>query len=562
MQPAGAQGPAKSASWRLPVLIVVVALLVVAAGAVALKASGNGNPAPTPPSTASAAPGSSAGPAGSAPGTVSATDQPGTTTTPSQPGGSTATPGPVGNLQMPMVPVVSFWSTQTDISSADLAAALGGTGPAGQKVVVLSDDADAIGSALGVTVAGSVQRAKSPDKVRKAVSGGALGVLRASDVDPSVRALSIDGKALFGEVRVKDAADWPFIASIEAPSTDAWDQGTAWTMLAGGDMFMDRGVYREVVQQKKGVDWPFDGGTAVVTGHHCCGVYVTTYKIPDVQLTGNQGAVRDLVKNADLAVANLETPVPDNWVYHAHDYIFSSDPALLPMFTNAGIDFVTIANNHIKDAGSQDVVDLRKNLADAGLKFAGAGDNLAEAGQIAYLHANGTTVGIIGCQGVSPAYYATDSSAGALPCTVSAVVPRIQEAKTKADLVIVFAHWGKEYDNNPQPGQQPLAKAWIDAGAGLILGAHTHVPGAIDEIDGKVVFYSLGNFIFDQTFRTATMESALPELTFQGNRLVQIRLHPYVAPDVQPNLLNPATDDGKAVMDTIRQVSQANGLQW
>ena len=127
-------------------------------------------------------------------------------------------------------------------------------------------------------------------------------------------------------------------------------------------------------------------------------------------------------------------------------------------------------------------------------------------------------------------------------------MPRITEAKQHADLVIVFAHWGKEYDNDPYSTQPPLAKAWIDAGAGLILGSHPHVPGAIEEIDGSVVFYSLGNFIFDQTFWTATMESALPEMTFQGNRLVQIRLHPFVAPDVQPNFLDPATDDGKAVM--------------
>ena len=72
--------------------------------------------------------------------------------------------------------------------------------------------------------------------------------------------------------------------SRRRPVTPAWDQSTTWTLLAGGDIFMDRGVYREVVKQKKGVDWPFDGGTATVTGHHCCGVYVTTHEIPDVDI--------------------------------------------------------------------------------------------------------------------------------------------------------------------------------------------------------------------------------------------------------------------------------------
>ena len=569
MQPTGNPGsaPPVRSGWRLPVLVLVVALVVVGAGALVLgmtRGAGPGLSASTVPTTD---PVSSGRPLGSAqPGQTGVASQgPGVTPTfPGSEGTSEPPPttGPVVGIQMPMVPVVSFWSTDTDISSADLKAALAGNGPAGRTVVVPAADADAIAAALKLTLSDSVQRASTPDKVRKAVSKGALGLLRVTDVDPSVRALSLEGKALFGEDRISDLGQWPLTATVQASADQAWDPSTTWTMLAGGDMFMDRGVHRAVVDEKKGIDWPFDGGTAIVTGHHCCGVYVTTHEIPDVQFTGHAGAVRDLVKNADLAVANLETPVPDNWVYHAHDYIFSSDPSLLPMFTNAGIDFVTIANNHIRNFGASGIADTRKNLAAAGLKFAGAGANLAEAGQIAYLSANGTKVAIIGCSGVASSDNATATRAGVLPCSINAVVPRIQEAKTKADLVIVFAHWGTETDNNPQVTQPPLAKAWIDAGAGLILGAHTHVPGAIEQIDGKVVFYSLGNFIFDQTFWTKEMEGALPELTFQGNQLVQIRLHPYVAPDVQPNLLDPATDDGKAIMSTIKQVSAARGLKW
>lgn len=554
-------GPTRS-SWRLPVLIVVVAILVVGAGVVALNLTRGGGSTPSGSPAATLAPGVTAGPGVTPGGTGATTPGPGDTPGPGQSSGVPPTQLPGGIVQMPMVPVASFWSTETDISSADLAAALAGNGPAGQKVAVTDEDADAIAAALGITLGSSVQRAKNADKVRTLVSKGALGVLRVSDVDPSVRALSLDGKALFGEQRISDLAEWPLTATVAALPDRAWETTTTWTMLAGGDMFMDRGVYRAVVEQSKGVDWPFDGGTARVTGHHCCGVYVTTHQIPDVEFTGNKGAVRDLLKGADIALANLETPVPDNWVYHAHNYKFSSDPSLLPMFTNAGMDFVTIANNHIKNYGASGIVDTRKNLAAAGLKFAGAGANLKEAGEIGYLEANGTKIGIIGCSGVASSDNATKTTAGVLPCTVGAVVPRIQEAKQHADLVIVFAHWGMEESNDPQSTQPPLATAWINAGAGLILGAHTHVPGAIQEIDGKVVFYSLGNFIFDQSFWTKEMESALPEMTFQGNRLVQIRLHPYVSPGEQPNLLDPATDDGKAIMNTIRETSAKVGLKW
>ena len=549
-------------------LAILVVLLIAGSSAAALMAASlNHGPGaspsqlavgPTSGETPSIAPVSSSGPSQPA---GAASTQPTPTHRPHGSPSPAPTLGPTGQVAMPFVPVVSFWSTDTAISLADLKGALSGASSTYSSVVVPTGDGQAIAGALGITLGSGVQSA-SPAQIAVAVRNGALGVLRAGDVGPNVRALGIGDVSLFGENRLKDLSQWPLTAMLNAPLGQAWDGSHLWTMLAGGDMFMDRGIYREVVQQKKGVDFPFDGGTAVVTGHHCCGQYVTTYEIPDVKLTGNAGAVRALVQNADLAVANLETPVPDNWVYHAHDYIFSSNPALLPMFTDAGIDFVTIANNHIKDFGSAGIASSRRNLAAAGLKFAGAGMNLAQAGAPTYLQANGTKVGIVACEGVSSAYYATPTKAGALPCNVPDVVRSIKIARKNADLVIVFAHWGVEYDNNPLSSMPGLAQAWIKAGAGLILGAHTHVPGAIDQIDGKVVFFSLGNFIFDQTFRTATMESALPEMTFNGDQLVQITLHPFVAPDSQPNLLNPATDDGAAVMDTIRRASQNVGLKW
>ena len=87
-----------------------------------------------------------------------------------------------------------------------------------------------------------------------------------------------------------------------------------------------------------------------------------------------------------------------------------------------------------------------------------------------------------------------------------------------------------------------------------------NVYGGLQEIDGKPVIYSMGNFIFDQYWSTDTMEGALTEITLQGNRVVQIRLHPYVILDQsQPNLLNPATDDGKQLLKEIRQVSDPMG---
>ena len=106
------------------------------------------------------------------------------------------------------------------------------------------------------------------------------------------------------------------------------------------------------------------------------------------------------------------------------------------------------------------------------------------------------------------------------------------------------------------------AVRWVKAGADLILGAHSHVAGAIEEIEGIPVLYSLGNLIFDQHWSTNTMESALLEATFAGSRLVSVRLHPYIVhATAQPNLLDPAMGEGRRLLQAVRTAS-ADWLHW
>lgn len=93
------------------------------------------------------------------------------------------------------------------------------------------------------------------------------------------------------------------------------------------------------------------------------------------------------------------------------------------------------------------------------------------------------------------------------------------------------------------------------AGADMVIGTHTHVAGAMENIDGRVVFYSLGNLIFDMDFRQSTMMGVLPEMTFSGRELVQIQLHATLIIDAQPNLVA-AEDGGQFVFDQMREASE------
>jgi poly-gamma-glutamate synthesis protein (capsule biosynthesis protein) len=133
--------------------------------------------------------------------------------------------------------------------------------------------------------------------------------------------------------------------------------------------------------------------------------------------------------------------------------------------------------------------------------------------------------------------------------------------KAGARIVIVFPHWGTEYDPTPFAGQQKLARAAIDAGADLVIGNHAHWAGAMEVYEGKPIWYALGNFVFDQTWSEPTMEGLTLELTFHGPTLVQARMRPHIILDkAQPNFLDPK-GDGRVVMGQVFDASKGL-LPW
>ncbi len=515
------------------------------------------SPSPLPeasPASASLAPGVSPTPTSSLSAASAAPSEP-------PPGDPCAGPAEALVLQdMPFVPVVRFWETRESIDRDDLVAALRGRSSAYRRVMIPTGDRVAIESALGISVADSVREADPAAIIAAVKKGRTLGILRASDVVPGVRALGIDGRQLFGNDRVQRLGRWPLVAEVQTTAGAAWRQDDTWTLVAGGDSFTDRGLYERVVRRGRGVDYPFDGGTARVTGHHICpscpraeGNLVPIYK-----LSGPRGIVRALVKDADLAIANHEQPTPTNWEFHLFGTRFSGRPSLTEIFSRAGIDFMSLANNHIRDYGAPGVINTLKTLDKYGIKHAGAGKDIQQASKPAYLKVKGLTVGIVSCNMIARGHLnATETSAGAADCKSKEVRESIKAARARADVLIVFPHWGIEFSRGRAAYQEALATRWRRLGVDLVLGAHAHVPGGIGEIDGMPVFYSLGNFIFDQSWSTATMEGILVEATFHGDRLVQTRVHPFLTHDqAQPNLLDPARDDGRALMNEIRKQSK------
>ena len=388
-----------------------------------------------------------------------------------------------------------------------------------------------------------------------------LAFLRADAVTPAVRALAWGGRSLFGVDRVTDAADWRLHARLPGPAVDAaFDPGATWTMFAGGDILLDRGVYQTIRVKGRGVNFPFDGGTAEITGHTCCSGF--GWEQPVTKRTGNRGAMRKLIKGADIAIANFENPAPDRVRWHTSGTVFSADPGIIDGLVNAGIDYVSLANNHIGDAGDAGILQTIDNLKERGLAFSGAGKDTAAARKPAMLEAGGMKIAVLGYDAIASYYSAGENDAGSSRLTLSRARNDIKRARRAgADLVIVFPHWGTEYRSTPFARQQALARDIIDAGADMIIGNHAHYAAAMEVYEGKPIWYALGNFIFDQTWSEPTMEGITLELTFHGKQLVQARMRPHIILDkAQPNFLDPG-GDGRVVMGQIYDASKGI-LPW
>ena len=443
------------------------------------------------------------------------------------------------------VPVVGFWSTNPGISSRALEAALAGRDRLYRRVL-------AAGAVPGATES-------TPARIRKAVNADdrTLGLLPIDEVTADVRALAIDGHDLFGNDRLRDLAGWPLLLPARPGARpSAFDAASTWTLVAGGDVMLDRSIYQRTVRQGKGADYPWDGGSAEITGRRCC--TPAGYSLPTVRRTGHAGTVRALFRNADIALVNLEGPALDSFRWHPHGLTFTFDPALLVGLADAGIDVVTIGNNHIGNAGPTGVVETIGHLDGLGIAHVGAGRDLASARKPAWFDVAGQRVALLGYDAIRPGYNATSKRPGSAGLSTNRYRTDIQAAHHHgADVVVVLPHWGTEYTAAASSGQQAHARRLADAGATLVLGSHSHWTGALEQVDGHPVLYSLGNLVFDLTRSEETVEGVIVEITFIGPRPVQVRLHPTVIVDLaQPNLLDSATD-GAVVIERMRRASIA-----
>ena len=393
-----------------------------------------------------------------------------------------------------------------------------------------------------------------------------LGLLPAALVTPRVKVLRVGDADLFGAPRFR-SKPYPVTATA-ANLPSAWagfDVADVRTIISTGETCPDRGVSYWANTRKKGWDWVLDGGTARYTGigidRRFDGPDGNGWPVVKAVRSGNAGAVRTLISDAELTIGDFECPMTSDFVQHDTGTVFSIDPKVAPLLARAGIDVVTLASNHITDQGIDALQETMDLLDDAGVRRFGAGMNLAQARKPAVIDVRGVRFAFVGFNEIPGSAKAGSGTPGVAWLTEANVRASIAAARKVADVVIVVPQWAwPEYHAEFTARQKEQMALFWDAGADHVIGHGTHWSSAIAITQGergsRVVISSHGNFLFGQDWSRQTQEGVLPELTFVGTKLVQVRLHPYIVMDqAQPNLITPTTD-GKHVLEQVWSVSQ------
>jgi len=219
---------------------------------------------------------------------------------------------------------------------------------------------------------------------------------------------------------------------------------------------------------------------------------------------------RKLLRGADVAFGNLETPLSDGGaptpgkspesLRTRANYIFRAPPAAAEGLAWAGFDVVSVANNHTMDYGASALRDTLDHLRNAGVAPVGAGADLEEAAAPVRFTRNGQRFALFAISDVLPLFSAADAhTPGVAPARGATFNQRMEEAiaaaRRDADWVLVSVHWGKERYTDATPRQRRLGRQLIDWGADVVIGHHTHCMGPVERYQGGLIHYSLGNFI-------------------------------------------------------------------
>lgn len=276
--------------------------------------------------------------------------------------------------------------------------------------------------------------------------------------------------------------------------------------------------------------------------------------------------VASILSDGDIAIANLECPLSTKGAKLTQkDVTFRGRTSAAIGIKNSGIDVVSLANNHALDCGPEALEDTISLLDKHGIGHSGAGMNINEAVKATYFQAGekkDVTVAFLAFTPLIPAgFYPGKQRAGIAPArpNIELVTNAIKEARKKADFVFCSFHWGVEYEDYPVQNQIDLGRLSIDSGADLVLGHHPHVIQGIELYKGKLIIYSLGDFIFDH-FSRKTGEAFILKCNVSQEKTLSATMIPvYLTSYGQPRVVHGTEAD--VILNRLSQISTKFGTE-
>ncbi len=296
-----------------------------------------------------------------------------------------------------------------------------------------------------------------------------------------------------------------------------------YTILAAGDILLDNEIKKVV--RLRGKDYPLEG-------------------------------IRDFLSSYDVVFANLETPITTRGrPVSDKPYVFAVSPAVAGILNSVKLDIVSIANNHLMDYGVEGMEDTIDYLDRWNIRYAGAGNNIAEARKPAVARFSETTLYFLAyCERPPKEFFADTTKPGTSPFILENIVEDIRTYKTESSLVFVSLHWGIEQTSKPQSGQVYYARRIIDAGADAVIGHHPHWPQSIEIYRRKPILYSLGNLI-NGFYNSIEKDNIVVAFYYHKNRLRKLEIYSIAGKnkniDFQPYVLT-----GEKASKNLREIQQ------
>jgi Bacterial capsule synthesis protein PGA_cap len=257
-------------------------------------------------------------------------------------------------------------------------------------------------------------------------------------------------------------------------------------------------------------------------------------------------ALEPVLGKADVAMVNLETAITDRGVEQPKIYHFRTTPNALVTLQHAGIDAVSMANNHAVDYGPDGLADTLAAQASSPIPVVGIGANAEQAFAPAVFRVRGTTVAVIASTQINDytvhTYPATDTKPGVAGNLDNArLLQAVRKAREAYDVVVVFLHWGSDYTSCPDEAQTATATALAGAGVDVVVGGHAHRVQGAGWLGRTYVDYGLGNFVWLNTRGPDDAVSGVLSVSVDPARARQLRGTDVGARRTKPTVVTRAT---------------------